>query len=57
MRHYISFTVLKGLAQAEIIQKSVILFRVVNMTIWCEHVQRLVLQFFIIFVLRIHQLG
>ena len=48
---------LKGLAQAKIIKKSVILFRVLNMTIWCKHVHRLELQFFIIFVLRIHQLG
>ena len=51
---------LKGLAQAKIIKKSVILFWVVNMTIWCKHVQsvqRLELQFFFIFVLRIHQLG
>ena len=48
---------LKGLAQAKIIKKSVILFRVLNMTIWCEHVHRLELQIFIIFVLRIHQLG
>ena len=48
---------LKGLAQAKIIKKSVILFRVLNMTIWCKHVQRLELQIFIIFVLRIHQLG
>ena len=48
---------LKGLAQAKIIKKSVILFRVLIMTIWCKHVHRLELQFFIIFVLRIHQLG
>ena len=48
---------LKGLAQAKIIKKSVILFRVLNMTIWCKHVYRLELQIFIIFVLRIHQLG
>ena len=47
---------LKGLAQAKIIKKSVILFRVLNMTIWCKHVHRLELQIFIIFVLRIHQL-
>ena len=40
---------LKGLAQAKIIKKSVILFRVLNMTIWCKHVHRLELQFFIIF--------
>ena len=48
---------LKGLAQAKIIKKSVILFRVLNMTIWCKHVHRLELQIFIMFVLRIHQLG
>ena len=41
------------LAQAKIIQKSVILFWLFNMTIWCK----LELQKFIIFVLRIHQLG
>ena len=48
---------LKGLAQAKIIKKSVILFQVLNMTIWCKHVHRLELQIFIIFVLRIHELG
>ena len=48
--------ILKGLAQAKIIKISVILFRVLNMTIWCKHVHRLELQIFIIFVLRIHQL-
>ena len=48
--------VLKGLAQAKIIKKSVILFRVLNMTIWCKHVHRLELQIFIIFVLRTYQL-
>ena len=48
---------LKGLAQANIIKKSVILFRVLNMTIWCKHVHRLELQIFIIFVQRVHQLG
>ena len=48
---------LKGLAQAKIIKKSVILFRVLNMTIWCKHVHRLELQILIIFVLRVHQLG
>ena len=37
---------LKGLAQAKIIKKSVILFRVLNMTIWCKHVHRLKLNFF-----------
>ena len=40
---------LKGLAQAKIIKKSVILFWVLNMTIWCKHVQRLELQFLFIF--------
>ena len=49
--------ILKGLAQAKIIKKSVILFQIPNMTIWCKHVYRLELQIFIIFVLRIHQLG
>ena len=53
----INFFNLKGLAHAKIIKKSVILFRVLNMTIWCKHVHRLELQIFIIFVLRIHQLG
>ena len=47
---------LKGLAQAKIIKKSVILFRVLNMTMWCKHVHRLELQIFIIFVLRTYQL-
>ena len=54
---YLKYEYLKGLAQAEIIKKSVILFRVLNMTIWCKHVHRLELQIFIVFVLRIHQLG
>ena len=35
---------LKGLAQAEIIKKSVILFWLFNMTVWCKHVHRLELQ-------------
>ena len=48
---------LKGLAHAKIIKKSVILFWFLIMTIWCKHVRRLELQIFIIFVLRIHQLG
>ena len=49
---------LKGLAQAKIIKKSVILFWLLNMTIWCKHVHKLELQkFFLIFVLNIHQLG
>ena len=34
-------SLLKGLAHAKIIKKSVILFRVLNMTIWCKHVHRL----------------
>ena len=51
------FFSLKGLAQAKISKKSVILFRVFSMTIWCKHVQGIELQFFLIFVLRIHQLG
>ena len=55
--HNLAVKGLKGLAQAKIINKSVILFRVLNMTIWCKHVHRLELQIFIIFVLRIHQLG
>ena len=40
---------LKGLAQAKIIKKSVILFWPINMTIWCKHVHRLELQKFFIF--------
>ena len=52
----IIFLRLKGLAQAKIIKKSVILFRVLNITIWCKHVHRLELQIFIIFVLRTYQL-
>ena len=47
----------KGLAQAKIIKKSVILFRLLNMTICFKHVHRLELQKFLIFLLRIHQLG
>ena len=50
------YCVLKGLAHAKIVKKSVILFGVLNMNIWCEHVHRLELQIFIIFVLRFHQL-
>ena len=46
----------KGLAQAKIIKKSVILFWHLNMTIWCKHVHRLEQQKFLIFLLRIHQL-
>ena len=56
MAKYVFLKGLKGLAQAKIIKKSVILFRILNMTIWCKHVHRLELQIFIIFVLRIHQL-
>ena len=37
---------LKGHAQAKIIKKSVILFWLINMTIWCKHVHRLELQKF-----------
>ena len=51
------YVMLKGLAQAKIIKKSVILFRVLSMTIWCKHAHRLELQIFLIFVMRIHQLG
>ena len=40
---------LEGLAQAKIIKKSVILFWLLNMTIWCEHVHRLELQKLFIF--------
>ena len=52
------WSILKGLDQAKIIKKLVILFWLFNMTIWCKHVHRLELQkFFLIFVLRIHHLG
>ena len=37
---------LKGLAHAKISKKSVILFWLLNMTIWCKHVHRLELQKF-----------
>ena len=37
---------LKGLAQAKIIKNSVILFWLLNMTIWCKHGHRLELQFY-----------
>ena len=40
---------LKGLAHAKIIKKSMILFWLLNMTIWCKHVHRLELQKFLIF--------
>ena len=46
--HYLLFQ-LKGLAQAKIIKKSVILFWLLNMTIWCKHVHRLELQEFLNF--------
>ena len=42
-------TDLKGLDQAEIIKKSVILFGLLDMTIWCKHVHRLELQKFLNF--------
>ena len=48
---------LKGLNEAKIVKKSVILFWLLNITIWCKHVHRLELQKFLIFVPRIHQLG
>ena len=44
-------------AQAKIMEKSVILFWLINMTIWCKHVRRLELPKFLISVLRIYQLG
>ena len=40
---------LKGLAQAEIIKKSVILFWLLNMPIICKHVHRLEMQKFLNF--------
>ena len=40
------YNYLKGLAQAKIIKKSVILFWLLNMTIWCKHVHGLELQKF-----------
>ena len=43
---------LKGLAQAKIINKSVILFWLLYMTIWCKNVYRLELQKFSIFCAR-----
>ena len=49
---------LNGLNQAKSMKKSVILFWLLIITIWCKHVHRLELQkFFLIFVLRIFQLG
>ena len=48
---------LMGHTHAKIIQKSVILFWLLNMTIWCKHVHRLELQKLLIFLLRIYQLG
>ena len=44
-----TYRLLKGQAQAKIIKKSVILFWLLNMTIWCKHDHRLELQFFFIF--------
>ena len=44
--HVFLLSTLKGLAQAKIIKKSVILFWLLNMTIWCKHVHRLELQNF-----------
>ena len=41
---HICIQLLKGLAQAKIIKKSVILFWLLNMTIWWRHVHRLELQ-------------
>ena len=51
-----SYSILKGLAQAKILKKSVVLFWFL---IWpyYKHVHRLELQFFLIFVPRINQLG
>ena len=46
---YETLIYLKGLAQAKIIKKSVILFRLFNMTIWCKHFHRLEQQKFVIF--------
>ena len=40
---------LKQLNQVKIVKKSVILFLLLNMTIWCEHVHRLELQMYFIF--------
>ena len=48
---------LKTHTPAKIIKKSVILFLLLNMTVWCKHVHRLKLHFFFNFVLRIYQLG
>ena len=42
----IKWILLKGLAHAKILKKSVILFWLLNMTIWCKHVHRLELQKF-----------
>ena len=42
----LKITSLKGQSQAKIIKKLVILFWLLNMTIWCEHVHRLKLQKF-----------
>ena len=49
---------LKRHNQAKIIEKSVFLFWLLNITVWCKHVHRLELQkFFLTFVLRIYQLS
>ena len=48
---------LKQHNHAKIFKKTVILFRLLNMTILCKSVHRLVLHFILIFVLRIYQLG
>ena len=56
-RMYLIKNTLKGRAQNKFKNKSVILFWLLNMTIWCKHVHRLELQKFLIFVLRIHPLG
>ena len=47
---------LNRMAQAETIKKSGILFWLLNITVGFKHVHRLELQFFKIFVLRIHPL-
>ena len=39
-QHEIHLLTLKGHAHAKIIKKSVILFWLLNMTIWCKHVQK-----------------
>ena len=44
--HQTARAILKGLAQSKIIKKSVILFWLIDMTMWCKHVHRLELQKF-----------